>query len=61
MTTEVDDDVFTVSTVEETTKFLISGVKDPETEKIISFDEAIQKKIIDQEKGLYRYIHSAAQ
>jgi len=53
VTTEVDDDVFTVCTIQETTKFLISGVKDPLTNEVISLDQALAKKIVDQEKGVY--------
>ena len=56
--TEVDEDVFTVSTVQETTRFLISGVKDPVTDEVISLEDALSKQIVDQEKGLYRLVYN---
>lgn len=51
--TEVDDEIFTVCTVQETTKFIISGVRDPTTDKVISLEDAISGGVIDQERGLY--------
>lgn len=53
--TEVDDEIFTVCTVQETTRYLISGVRDPVTDAVISLEEALSREIIDQEKGLYWY------
>lgn len=53
---EVDDEIFTVCTVQETTKFVISGVADPNSEKIISLDEALSRGVIDQQRGLYWYV-----
>ena len=53
MTTEIDDDVFTVCTIQQTTKFVISGVRDPLTGDIISLDEALSRGIVDQQIGVY--------
>ena len=54
MTTEVDDEIFTVCTVQETTRFVISGIRDPVSNSVISLEEAVSRGIIDQERGLYQ-------
>ena len=53
VTTEIDDDVFTVCTIQHTTKFVISGVRDPLTGDVISLDEALSRGIVNQQKGVY--------